>query len=98
MNSQDTLTQLTFYYSSGQTKSFNVLNRANDSVMLQLQQEIWHLLEKPWWILHLPEQTVCIKTANVVKVEVKPSLPEIKGEVVFSDARRVTALARTAMR
>jgi hypothetical protein len=43
MNSQDTLTQLTFYYSSGQTKSFNVLNRANDSVMLQLQQEIWHL-------------------------------------------------------
>jgi len=98
MNSQDSLTQLTFYYTNGQTESCNILNRTNDSVMIQLQHEIQHLLEKPWLILHLPEQTVCIKTANVLKVEVKPTLPEIQGEGVFSDARRVTALARTAMR
>lgn len=96
MNSQDSLIQLTFYYINGQTESFNILNRANDSVTWQ--NEIQYLLEKPWWILHLPEQTVCIKTANIVKVEVKPALPEIQGKGVFSDARRVTALARTAMR
>ncbi len=99
MNSQESLTQLTFHFVNGQTESFNVLQLANESTTgLELQQEIRHLLDKPWWILHLPEQTVCIQTANVVKVEVKPSLPELQGEGVFPNARRVTALTRSVMR
>jgi len=31
----------------------------------------------------------------VIKVEMKPPLPELRGEDVFSDAQRVTALTRS---
>ena len=99
MNSQDRLTQVTFHYTNGQTESFNVLQRGDGSATPQaLQQEIAQLLDKPWCVLHLPEQTICINTANVLKVEVKPSLRELQGEGVFSDVRRVTALSRSAQR
>lgn len=99
MHNQDNLTQLTFHYTNGQTESFNLLHLTDGSVTaLELQQEIRHLLDKPWWIFHLPEQTICIKTANILKVEIKPPLTELQGEGVFSDVRRVTALTRTAMR
>ncbi|MBV9387654.1 MAG: hypothetical protein JOZ78_14635 [Chroococcidiopsidaceae cyanobacterium CP_BM_ER_R8_30] len=99
MNSQENLTQLTFHFVNGQTESFNVLRVPNAAVTeAEFHQEIRQLLEKPWWILHLPEQTVCIQTANVVKIEVRPPVPKIQGEGVFSDARRVTALTRSVMR
>ncbi len=99
INSQDSLTQVTFHFVNGQTESFNVLQRRDGSVTPQvLQQEIAQLLDKPWCILHLPEQTVCINTANVLKVEMKPSLRELQGEGVFSDVRRVTALSRSVQR
>lgn len=99
MNSQDSLTQVTFHFVNGQTESFNVLQRGDGSVTPQvLQQEIAQLLDKPWCILHLPEQTVCINTANVLKVEMKPSLRELQVEGVFSDVRRVTALSRSVQR
>lgn len=99
MNSQENLAQLTFHFVNGQTESFNVRRVVDTNVNeAEFQQEIRHLLEKPWWILHLPEQTVCIQTANVVKIEVRPSLPRIQGEGVFCDARRVTALTRSVMR
>ncbi len=99
INSQDSLTQVTFHFVNGQTESFNVLQRRDGSVTPQvLQQEIAQLLDKPWCILQLPEQTVCINTANVLKVEMKPSLRELQGEGVFSDVRRVTALSRSVQR
>lgn len=99
LDSQDSLTQLTFHFVNGQTESFNVVQRGNGSMTPQdLQQKIMRSLEKPWCILHLPEQTICIKTAHVLKVEVKPSAREIQGEGVFSDVRRVTALSRSVQR
>ena len=99
MHTKESLTELTFYYINGQTESFNILQEADNAVTaLELKQEIRHLLERNYWILHLPDQTICINIANVVKVEVKPALAELQGEGVFSNARRVTALSRTAMR
>ncbi|MBD1942200.1 hypothetical protein H6F50_07475, partial [Coleofasciculus sp. FACHB-712] len=56
------------------------------------------LLDKSWWILHLPEETVFINTANITKVEVKPPIPHLQGEDVFSNAQRVTALTRGSNR
>ena len=98
MHTQNNFTQLTFHYINGQTESFNVLHLKSDSATaLELQQEIRHLLDKPWWVLHLQEQTICIKTANILKVEIKPALSEIQGEGVFSDTRRVTALTRSVL-
>lgn len=99
MSSQAGLTQLTFHFVNGQTDSFNVLQLADESMTeLEFQQQMRHLLDETWWVLHLPEQTVCIKMANVIKVEVKPCLPELQGAAVFPDVRRITSLTCTVMR
>ena len=98
LNSQDSLTQITFHLINGQTESFNVVQRGDGMTPQELQQKIMRILDKPWCVLHLPEHTICIKTANILKLEVKPAAREIQGEGVFSDARRVTALARSAQR
>lgn len=99
MNTQENLTQVTFHFVNGQTESFNVRQGRDGSMTLQdIQQEIVQCLGKPWCILHLPEQTTCINSANVLKVEVKPCLSELQGEGVFPDVRRVTALSRSAVR
>ena len=98
MSSQDAFIQVTFHYINGQTESFNILLHEDGSLTLpELQQRILKNLEKPWCILHLPEQTICVKTDSLLKIEIKPTLHEFHGEGVFSDARRVTALSRTAV-
>ena len=98
LNSQDSLTQITFHFINGQTESFNVVQRGDGMTPQDLQQKIMRILDKPWCVLHLPEHTICIKTANIVKLEVKPAPREIQGEGVFADVRRVTALARSSQR
>lgn len=98
-NGQNSLIQITFHYTNGQTESFNVLLPAVSSVPLQaVQQQIVQLLDKPWCILHLPEHTLCINTAHILKVETKPSMREVQDSGVFSDVRRVTALSRTTQK
>ncbi len=87
-------TQLTFYYLNGQTESF-VVPAALDETGHDMRIEVRHILQKDWWILHLEEQTVLVNIANVVKVEVKPSFPQLQGEGIFDNAERVTALNRT---
>ncbi|MGJ3249682.1 MAG: hypothetical protein ACFE0J_00920 [Elainellaceae cyanobacterium] len=95
MQSQDSYTQLTFHYLDGKTESFNVYASLDDAANNQeVQLEVRHILKKDWWILNLPEQTVFINIDNVIKVEVKPPLPQLHGEDVFSNAERVTALNR----
>lgn len=99
MNNQHNLTQITFHYANGQSESFNLLQSGDNSLDLQaLQQEITQLLNQPWCVLHLPEQTICVNTANVLKVEMKPPLWEMQGAGVFNDVRRVTALSRSTQR
>jgi len=99
MNSQDGLLQITFHYNNGQMEAFNILLHRDSSLTPnEIQQRILKHLEKPWCILHLPEQTICVKTDNLLKVEIKPSMLELHGEGVFSDVRRVTALSRSVQR
>lgn len=89
-------TQLTFYYLNGQSESFHVYEQPEeDSTTQGMQLEMRRLLEKEWWIVNLPEQTVMINVTNVVKVEMKPVLTQLHGEGVFNNAERVTALNRT---
>lgn len=98
MNSHEGFMQLTFHYTNGQSESFKVLLQEDSSLTAQeFQQRVLKHLEKPWCILHLPEQTVCVKTDNLLKVEIKPAMQEFHSEAVFSDVRRVTALSRSAM-
>jgi hypothetical protein len=96
MESNDTgYTQLTFHYTNGESESFHVYQQPdNPNTQAGMPLEVRHLLKKEWWILNLPEQTVFINVANVTKVEVKPTVLQLKGEDVFPDAERVTALSR----
>lgn len=98
MNSHEGFMQITFHYTNGQSETFNVLLQEDGSLTAQeLQQRVLKHLEKPWCILHLPEQTVCVKTDSLLKVEIKPTMREFHGEAVFSDVRRVTALSRSTV-
>lgn len=90
-------TQLTFHYIDGHTESFDVFTSVEASETQQdIRQELRRLLDKTWWIIHLPEETVLINTANVIKVEMKPAVPQLVGEDVFTEAQRITALTRGA--
>lgn len=96
MSNPDSLyTQLTFYYINGQSESFNLYAPIEDDGTQQTTQlEIRHLLKKDWWIVHLAEQSIFINVDNVIKMEMKPTMLQIQGEDVFSNAERVTALNR----
>jgi len=96
MSNQDSLyTQLTFHYINGQSESFNLYAPIEDDGSQQTTQlEMRHLLKKDWWIVHLSDQTVFINVDNVVKMEMKPTMLQLQGEDVFSNAERVTALSR----
>jgi pantothenate kinase len=89
-------TQMTFHYMNGQSESFNLYAPIeSDGSNQTLQLEVRHLLKKDWWIINLPDQTVFVNIDNVVKVEVKPAVEQLKGEDVFTNAERVTALNRS---
>ncbi|HEY9698831.1 MAG TPA: hypothetical protein V6D10_16320 [Trichocoleus sp.] len=93
--SDNTYSQLTFYYINGQSESFNIFEPLEAQTTQGLQLEVRHLLQRDWWILNLPDQTVMINIANVTKVEVKPVISQLQGEGVFPNAERVTALNRS---
>ncbi|HEY9608050.1 hypothetical protein [Allocoleopsis sp.] len=91
MQNEETFTQVTFHYQSGETESFDI-PVTPEALQLQLQG----LLNQPWLTLHLFDSTVIIRTAKVVKIQVKPPLPEIQGDGIFTDAQRVTPLTHGA--
>ncbi len=87
MQSQDSFTEVTFYYVNGETESFDI------SITPEaFGQEIQGFLSQPWLTIHLFDRTVVICTAQIMKVEVKPPIPQIQGNGVFPEAQRVTAL------
>lgn len=96
MQSQDSVTQMTVYYLDGSSESFNIfdaiagLDAEEEDPAIDLEQ----LLQQPLWVLHLPDQTVMIRSETVVKVEVKPPLLHIQGAGVINNSDRVTALTR----
>lgn len=88
-------TQITFYYLNGQTESFMVPDPLDDDeTRHDARIEVRHILQKDWWIVNLEEQSVLINIANVTKVEVKPAFAQLRGEGIFSDAQRISALNR----
>lgn len=91
MQTQDSLTEVTFYYINGQTESFD-LPVTPEAFGSQLQD----LLNQPMLILHLFDKTVFICTSQIVKIEVKPPVTEIQGQGVFDNVQLVTALTHGA--
>jgi len=95
MERQTDRVQLTFYYVNGQTESYYVHDPIEaNAIHQEVQQEMRRMLDQHWWVLHLAEQTVYVNTANILKVEIRPSVNRISGEGVFDNAERITALSR----
>jgi hypothetical protein len=84
-------TEVTFYYESGHSDSFKIPLPAQ-----QFQQQLPEMLQQPWLIFHLIDETVSVCTAKVVKVEIKPPVPGYQGKGVFANVERVTTMQRGA--
>lgn len=99
MYTQTSDTQITFYYLDGHTESFSISNPEETAETQQeVRQQLRRLFDHPWWVFHLEDQTICVNTANVIKVEIKPAIPYLQGDNVFSNAQRVTALTQSSRR
>ena len=88
---KENTTQVTFHYVEGHTETFTVPMPAQE-----FQEEVLHLLNQPWLTFHLVDQTVFICTARLVKVEIKPPIPELQGQGIFSNSLRVSTMQRAA--
>ncbi|NJK68935.1 MAG: hypothetical protein HC789_06085 [Microcoleus sp. CSU_2_2] len=88
---KENTTQVTFHYVEGHTETFTIPIPAP-----QFQEEVLNFLDQPWLTFHLNDQTVFICTARLVKVEVKPAIPELQGAGIFPNSLRVSTMQRAA--
>ncbi|MGF1493268.1 MAG: hypothetical protein ACFBSC_12600 [Microcoleaceae cyanobacterium] len=91
MQSNENSTQLTFHYENGQVEMLSIPRSAAN-----LEQQLPEMLSQPWLIFHLFDQTVSICMAKVVKVEIKPAIPQLEGAGVFPEVQKIHALQRGA--
>ncbi len=90
---KESSTEVTFYYIGGHTETFSLPINAQ-----QFQVQLQQLLKQPWITFNLIDQTVCICTDKVMKIEIKPPITQMQGEAVFANSQRITALQRNAGR
>ncbi len=88
---KENTTQVTFHYVEGHTETFTIPMPAQE-----FQEEVLHLLSQPWLTFHLVDQTVLICTSRLVKVEIKPPIPELQGQGIFPNSMRVNTMQRAA--
>ena len=87
--------QIVIHYINGQVEAFNV-NEPTDVVMVEqeVQQEVRRFLDKDWWLFHLADATMCINRANVLKIELKPAIPQIHNDGIFSNVQQAAIVER----
>ena len=88
---RENTTQVTFHYVEGHTETFTLPMPARE-----FQELVLNLLNQPWLTFHLNDQTVFICTARLVKLEVKPPIPELQGQGIFPNSQRVSTMQRAA--
>ena len=88
---KENTTQVTFHYVEGHTETFTIPMPAQE-----FQEEVLTLLNQPWLTFHLVDQTVLICTSRLVKVEIKPAIPELQGQGIFSNSVRISTMQRAA--
>lgn len=84
-------TQVTFHYVNGEIESYTLPIEA-DEFYRQFQSA------SGWLILHQFDCTVMLPMEKIVKLEIRPSLPQLEGAGIFQKAQQVTALKRGAKR
>jgi hypothetical protein len=88
--------KITFHYINGETESFHAYNLFKlGTTAAEVRQEIRHFLNQEWWTIKTLDETIFIKSANILKFEIEPPIEAIEGEGVLSEAERVTALTRS---
>jgi hypothetical protein len=88
---RENTTQVTFHYVEGHAETFTLPMPARE-----FQEEVLNLLNQPWLTFHLNDQTVFICTTRLVKVEIKPPIPELQGQGIFPNSQRLTTMQRGA--
>ncbi|MGF1538307.1 MAG: hypothetical protein ACFB4J_17735 [Elainellaceae cyanobacterium] len=89
----DYCTELTVHFLDGHNESYTVYDPTVNG-QAGFQSRLEALLEQRWWVLHLKSETVLLNLANVTKIEVRPSVPEVQGDAVLKDVDRMSALRR----
>jgi len=87
------VTQVTFYLEHDLHESFSV-PIAPEMFFQQLQVS----LDAPLLVFQLRDQTVCIKTDKILKIEIEPPCSGVTGSFLFANSERVTAMTRGAWR
>lgn len=93
MDTQENFVQITIYYLDGASEAFNIYAPPDEEAAI-LPDDARSLMEQPFLVFNLPEQTVMVNMANVAKLEVKPPQQLLPGGNVLNNADRVTALDR----
>ncbi|MGD1902418.1 MAG: hypothetical protein ACFB9N_09280 [Geitlerinemataceae cyanobacterium] len=83
------ITQVTFHLNTDDSESFS-LPISPEMLFQQLQAS----LDAPLLVFQLADQTVCIKTDAIVKIEIDPPCSGITGSFLFANSERVTAMTR----
>ena len=96
MESPEFVARLTFVYIDGRQESYVIVEAA--ASLAALQQAIRDRLQAPWCVLQLAEETAIINMANVLKVEINPTLEELQDRDLFPSVQRETALTRSYAR
>jgi hypothetical protein len=90
--------QIVFHYANGETEAFSVfpLVFEGEEVEPQINLEdcLKQLQEQKWLILQLADDTICINTDQVLRVEIRPVVTSLAREKVLGAAERITALSR----
>lgn len=87
------VTQVTFHLQNGEQEAF-CLPMAPEMFLKQLQISI----EAPLLVFQLFDQTICIKTESIIKLDIEPPCSGITGSYFFANAERVTAMTRGSWR
>ena len=88
----DYCTEITVHFLDGRNESYAIYDPVTAEQAQQFAQRVPTLLQQPWWILHLEDQTVMLNLSNVIKIEVRPGLSQLQGDGVISPVDRATAL------
>ena len=85
------ITEVTLYYADGQEETFKL-----PLATQQFQAQLGKMLQRPWLVFQLMDQTIIVSSANVVKMDIKPPLPPLQGDGIFPNCERITSLQRGA--
>ncbi|NER37165.1 MAG: hypothetical protein F6J93_24895 [Oscillatoria sp. SIO1A7] len=83
------VTEVTLYYADGQEETFKL-----PLTTQEFQAQLGKMLQRPWLVFQLPDQTIIVSSANVVKIDIKPPLPPLKGDGIFPNCERITSMQR----